>query len=234
MRTVALGFDTTTEACSVALFDGRQMHSHRFLHTREHVAKLLPMIQELIGTAGIARSALDCIAFTRGPGSFSGCRIGTAAAQALGVALDRPLVPVSTLEALAEGAKRELGATRVATALDARMNQVYWACYERQGANWRSSVEESVSDPERVIPPLRQSWVGVGSGWAAHAPALRQRCPSVIRHFDKQAPDARDCVYLALPRYRRGDVVSPERAEPVYLRDKVALTTAERERKQPG
>ena len=228
MSSVLLGVDTTTEACSVALFDGHEMHTHRFLNTREHVVKLLPMVQELLASTETPRHALDCIVFTRGPGSFSGCRIGTAAAQAMGYALDRPLVAVSTLETLAEGAKRELGTTRVATAIDARMGQVYWACYERVGSAWQVQVAESVSDPADVAAPEAANWVGVGSGWAAHGEAVQSACPSVLRQFERQLPDARDSVMLALPRYRRGEVVSAAQAEPVYLRDKVAFKPGER------
>lgn len=228
MSRIVLGLDTTTEACSVALFDGSELHAHRFLNTREHAVRLLPMIDELLNTAGVAKTAIDCIGFARGPGSFTGCRISTAAAQGLGYALDRPLVSVSTLEALAEGAKRELGVTRVATAIDARMSQVYWACFERRGSNWRCAVDEKVCDPGDTAVPDTQSWVGVGSGWAAYEDALTESCPGVTRQFGQLLPDARDVVMLTLPRFGRGDTVSAEDAEPVYLRNKVALTTRER------
>ncbi|MEM7378531.1 MAG: tRNA (adenosine(37)-N6)-threonylcarbamoyltransferase complex dimerization subunit type 1 TsaB [Pseudomonadota bacterium] len=229
MSTVLLGLDTTTEACSVAVFDGSEMHAHRFLNTREHAVKLLPMIEEMLATAGVSRRALDAIAFTRGPGSFTGCRIGTATAQAFGLALDRPLVAVSTLETLAEGAKRELGTTRVAAAIDARMGEVYWGCFEREGTRWCERVAEQVCDPGQVAAPGSGNWVGVGTGWAVHGESLAVGCPNVVRQFGKQLPDARDTVMLALPRFRRGDTVSAAEAEPVYLRDKVALTTAERQ-----
>ena len=228
MSRIMLAFDTTTEACSVALFDGAEIHSHRFHNTREHAVRLLPMIQELLASSGVSRRDIDAIAFARGPGSFTGCRIATATAQGLGYALDRPLVPVSTLETLAEGGRRELGLSHVAVAVDARMQEVYWACFARDGLQWQVEVAESVCPPDQVAVPADGRWVGIGTGWAVYNDALAYRCPMVGRHFGRHLPDAQDVVSLALPRMARGETVSANDVEPVYLRDKVALTTAER------
>ncbi len=233
MSRVVLAFDTTTEACSVALFDGANSHSHRFLNTREHAVKVLPMIEELLSSNGLARTSIDGIAFARGPGSFTGCRISTTVAQSLGFALDRPLVPVSTLETLAEGAHRERGVREVAVAIDARMQQVYWGCFVRDGLSWSLHGEESVLGPSDVTAPDSRRWVGAGSGWAAYGEALVAACPNIRRHFGRQLPDALDVLNLALPRLARGEAVDAEQVEPVYLRDKVALTTAERSTRVP-
>ena len=152
VMTTLLALDTATEACSVALLHDGRVLSHYEVAPRMHAQRLLPMIQQLLGEAGIAASALDAIAFGRGPGAFTGVRIAIGVVQGLAFALDRPVLPVSNLAVLAQRALREQGATQVAAAIDARMDEVYWGCYRAEAGEMRGQ-ELGVEQPE---PPGAQ------------------------------------------------------------------------------
>ncbi|RBL65802.1 tRNA (adenosine(37)-N6)-threonylcarbamoyltransferase complex dimerization subunit type 1 TsaB, partial [Pseudomonas sp. MWU13-2625] len=125
-----LALDTATEACSVALLHDGKVTSHYEVIPRLHAQKLLPMIQELLANAGVTLQQVEAIAFGRGPGAFTGVRIAIGVVQGLAFALERPVLPVSNLAVLAQRALREHGATQVASAIDARMVEVYWGCYQ--------------------------------------------------------------------------------------------------------
>lgn len=224
-----LALDTSTECCSVALLYDGEISSHQFLHTREHAKLLLPMVQELLGAAGVGVGALDGVAFARGPGSFTGLRIAASAAQGLALARELPVVAVSSLAAVAQGAKRELGIARAAVAMDARMGQVYWGCFDTSSACAQLVGEESVCDPSAIALPEGSQWIGVGTGWEEHGDALESVSAGVVlRQMGARRPQAQDVLRLALPVFASGETLSPEQALPVYLRDKVAKTTAER------
>src|SRR5690606_41346453 len=124
-----LALDTATEACSVALLHEGRVLSRYEVAPRLHAQRLLPMVQEVLDEAGIAIAALDAIAFGRGPGAFTGVRIAIGVVQGLAFALDRPVLPVSNLAVLAQRAHRESGASQVAAAIDARMDEIYWGCF---------------------------------------------------------------------------------------------------------
>ncbi len=130
--TTLLALDTATEACSVALLHDGRVLSHYEVIPRMHAQRLLPMIKDLLAEAGVALSAVDGIAFGRGPGAFTGVRIAIGVVQGLAFALERPVLPVSTLAVLAQRALREQGAQQVAAAIDARMDEVYWGCYRAE------------------------------------------------------------------------------------------------------
>ena len=143
-----LALDTSTDACSVALqHKGEVLEDFRVI-PRQHTKQLLPMVEEILAQAGISPAQLDAIAFGRGPGSFAGLRIATGVAQGLAFATERPVLPISTLEAMALLMMQQ-GQSRVAASLDARMNEVYWACYEQ-----REGLPVALA-PERVCPPAK-------------------------------------------------------------------------------
>ncbi|MGB0865247.1 MAG: tRNA (adenosine(37)-N6)-threonylcarbamoyltransferase complex dimerization subunit type 1 TsaB [Granulosicoccaceae bacterium] len=224
-----LALDTSTECCSVALLHQGEVSSHRFLNTREHAKLLLPMVQELLSAADASMASLDGVAFACGPGSFTGLRIAASAAQGLAYAQNLPLVAVSSLAAVAQGAKRELGIKQAAVAMDARMGQVYWACFDTSGSTAQLLGNELVCDPERVALPEGNQWVGVGTGWDEHEQVLGRVSQGVVmRQLGSRRPEAQDVLRLALPDFASGKTLTPEQALPVYLRDKVAKTTAER------
>lgn len=220
-----LALDTATEACSVALLLGERVIARRFeLTPRRHAERILPMCDEVLAEAGLVLADLDALAFGRGPGAFTGVRLAVAVAQGIGFAAELPLIPVSTLAALAHGACREHGATRVAAALDARMDQVYWGCYELdESQDLRPIGPEQVIDPDAVYVPRSPDWVGVGNGWARYPDILSTRLV-VCERWPECYPDARDVALLAVHAWRRGETVAPEQAQPVYLRDQVVET----------
>lgn len=146
-----LALDTATEACSVALLHDGKVTSHYEVIPRLHAQKLLPMIKQLLEDAGTSLSAVDAIAFGRGPGAFTGVRIAIGVVQGLAFALERPVLPVSNLAVLAQRALREHGARQVAAAIDARMDEVYWGCYRETDGEMR------LAGVEAVLPPKRRS-----------------------------------------------------------------------------
>jgi tRNA threonylcarbamoyladenosine biosynthesis protein TsaB len=186
------------------------------------------MIHVLLAEGGFALSALDGIAFGAGPGSFTGLRIACGVAQGLAFGANLPVVGVCSLEAMAQAAHTNHGWTRVATALDARMQEVYFAAYARERDAWRARIEPCVLPPHEV-PVLDGRWNGAGNAFAAY-PALAEQLSAVLDERDERMlPSAVAIGQLALPRFAAGDVVAARDAAPLYVRHRVALTTAERE-----
>ena len=229
-----LSLDTATEACSVAINDTSRddgVHEIYEVIPRQHSQRLLPMVDELLGGHGVSRTQIDAIAFGRGPGAFTGVRIATGVAQGLAWALDRPVVPVSTLVALAQQAYREYQAERVLAAIDARMDEVYWGVYQASGSLVQAVCDEQVCAPEMARDALPKEWLenaavvtGIGSGWCYRD---RINLP-VAREVEQAFPHAADIAVLAAPILAAGNAVSAEQALPVYLRDNVALKKSER------
>lgn len=218
-----LALDTSTEACSVALIDGEHIEERFVEAPREHMLRLLPMVDELLAAHQLSLSQLDAIAFGRGPGSFTGLRICLAVVQGLAFGADLPVLPVSTLAALAQGASAEPDAIILA-AIDARMDEVYCGWFRAGAEGLVHAVgEEAVLPPEQVVAPTvagtAPRLLGVGTGFT-YGDRLR---PCAFQHIDAAAlPRARDVLALALPAWQQGVTVSAEEAVPVYLRDQVA------------
>ncbi|KJK05238.1 MULTISPECIES: tRNA (adenosine(37)-N6)-threonylcarbamoyltransferase complex dimerization subunit type 1 TsaB [Pseudomonas] len=222
--TTLLALDTATEACSVALLHDGKVSSHYEVIPRLHAQKLLPMIQQLLADAGTTLSAVDAIAFGRGPGAFTGVRIAIGVVQGLAFALERPVLPVSNLAVLAQRALREQGASQVAAAIDARMDEVYWGCYQQVDGEMRLLGSEAVLPPERAVLPEDASgeWFGAGTGWG-----YAERIPVVLSGQDATLlPHALDLLSLATFAWQRGEAIAADLAQPVYLRDNVATPKA--------
>jgi tRNA threonylcarbamoyladenosine biosynthesis protein TsaB len=222
-----LAFDTSTYRCSVALGDGtRWLECDEELDQR-HSERLLPISQGLLAEAGWGMHDLDGIAFGAGPGSFTGVRIACGVAQGLAYGLDRPALPVCTLQAIAQEASRVDGAGAVLACTDARMHEVYAAAYVREGDAWVEIAAPAVLAPLAVrMPDVAASWTGAGSGFAAY-PDIAQRL--MLAHLRADlGPTGRAVAELALPRLAAGEGVPAERALPLYVRHRVALTSAER------
>ncbi|HEY7872849.1 MAG TPA: tRNA (adenosine(37)-N6)-threonylcarbamoyltransferase complex dimerization subunit type 1 TsaB [Rudaea sp.] len=222
-----LAIETATEACSAALsIDGRIIERSE-IAPRRHAELILPMIESLLAEAGIARAQLDGIAVGRGPGAFTGVRLAIAVTQGLALALDVPIVPVSSLAALAQDAP-DAGAAILAV-IDARMGEVYAGAF-RRGADGlvEATNDESVGKADELILPQSIQWCVVGTGWDAYRAALAPRLPAPPAFADGvRYPQARAVAVLAAPQFAAGRGVAPEQALPVYLRDKVALTLEE-------
>ena len=221
-----LAFETATEACSVAVFADGEVHERFEVAPRRHAELALPWAEALLADAGIARAQLDAIAVGRGPGAFTGVRLAIAIAQGIALALDRPLLPVSTLATLAMRAE---GERRIA-AIDARMGEVYLGAFApRAEGGLQPLAAEVVVAPAAAVLPDGDGWHGVGTGFAAAEGALRARFTGRLAAVDAAAlPHAADVARLAALAFARGEALAPERVEPAYLRNNVALTIAER------
>lgn len=221
-----LAIDTSTEFCSAALWLHGEVHVRRTHAGQLHSSLLLPMVDELLRAAELSLRQLDGIAYGAGPGSFTGLRIACAVTQGLALGADLPVVGISTLESIAE----QTDAERVVVALDARMAEVYWAAYARAANGWHCLTEPVLSAPESVTTPDARAWLGAGNGFAAYETLRRQS--SFARIESGLMPDAAAIARLAVVAFTRGEGVDAALAAPVYLRDKVALTTGERRLKK--
>lgn len=222
-----LAIETATEACSVALYlDGEVQEDFR-IAPREHASLVLGMADHLLAEAGLKIGQLDAVAFGRGPGAFTGVRIATSVVQGMAFAADLPVVPVSTLAALAQGGLREYGWQRAAAAIDARMNEVYWAAYESAEGLMQPLQEERVCPPGAVPLLDGDGWYGIGSGWLTYADELSQRQgPAMSEIQGDYYPHAQDVAVLAAEAASHGLTVSAEQALPIYLRDQVVQKPA--------
>ncbi|CAM6191562.1 tRNA (adenosine(37)-N6)-threonylcarbamoyltransferase complex dimerization subunit type 1 TsaB [Citrobacter sedlakii] len=220
-----LAIDTATEACSVALWNDGSLTAHFELCPREHTQRILPMVQDILTQSGLSLTELDALAYGRGPGSFTGVRIGIGIAQGLALGAELPMIGVSTLATMAQGAWRKSGATRVLAAIDARMGEVYWAEYQRdENGLWHGEETEAVLKPEQVEGRLQQldgEWVTVGTGWPAW-PDLGKQSALALRDGGILLPAAEDMLPVARQLLAAGKTVAVEHAEPVYLRNNVA------------
>jgi tRNA threonylcarbamoyladenosine biosynthesis protein TsaB len=199
--------------------------AHFELCPREHTQRILPLVQDILTETGITLTELDALAFGRGPGSFTGVRIGIGIAQGLALGANLPMIGVSTLVTMAQGAWRKTGATRVLAAIDARMGEVYWAEYQRdeQGI-WHGEETEAVLKPEAVTARLQQldgEWATVGTGWAAW-PDMAHDTSVTLVDGEMLLPAAEDMLPLACQLLADNKTVAVEHAEPVYLRNNVA------------
>ena len=222
-----LAFETATEACSAAVWVDGEVIERFDLAPRRHAELALPWAEDVLREAGVRRSELDAIAVGRGPGAFTGVRLAIAIAQGIALALDRPIVPVSTLAALALQSR----APRVLAAIDARMGEVYAAAYRCDGDNAIALDAERVVAPNAVVlPDDGNEWIGVGTGFDAGEGALRASLAGRFMRIDASAlPHAADVARIAAQAFKRGEGVAPERIEPAYLRDNVALTLVEQQ-----
>lgn len=221
-----LAFETATEACSVALWIDGEVRERFEVVPRRHAELSLPWAEQLLAEAGIAKAQLDAIAVGRGPGAFTGVRLGISIAQGIALALDLPVVAVSTLAALAMRAS----GGRILAAIDARMGEVYLGSFTHDGAELRAVGPEAVLAPESAPVPQGRDWHGVGTGFAAGDGALRERLQQCLEAVDATAlPRAADVARLAIAAHARGEGVAAERVQPAYLRDHVALTLAEQQ-----
>jgi tRNA threonylcarbamoyladenosine biosynthesis protein TsaB len=218
-----LAIETATDACSAALWVDGVLTTRHEVAPREHTRLILPMMDALLAEAGLRLSDLDALAFGRGPGAFTGVRIAAAVIQGSAFAADLPVVPVSTLAALAQQGI-DAGSRRVLAALDARMDEVYWGAFQADDQGLAVPVgAEQVIAPDAVPIPEGEGWRGVGSGWAAYEDALRARLGECVSDIDPEAlPAAAEVARLAVRDFKAGLAVPAEQALPVYLRDKVA------------
>jgi tRNA threonylcarbamoyladenosine biosynthesis protein TsaB len=218
-----LAFDTSTETLSIAVSAGAgaPVREHTGAGGAQASAALIPAIDELLGQAGIGLRDLDAIAFGRGPGSFTGLRTAAAVAQGLGFGAGVPVLALDTLLAVAEEAHGLQGAERVVALLDARMDEVYWAAYERVDGRWETRRPPALARPGQVDVPT--GWVLAGNALELHAARLPVAAVRIAA-----LPTARALLRLAPQVLADGQPHAAAQALPLYIRDKVAQTTEER------
>lgn len=224
MRVLAL--ETSTEYCSVALWQDGAIVERSDLAVQKHSEMLIAMLDALLKDEGCGIKDMDGIAFGKGPGSFTGVRIACGVTQGLALGANLPVVGVCTLQALAEAS----GQPRVIAALDARMGEIYHAAYEKQGDDWITLSEPRLCKPQDAPLVPGDDWFGAGSGFATHGIALTERYTGQLQGEDGAAvPKAAAIAALGAAQYAQGGGVDAAQALPLYLRDKVALKTSERE-----
>ena len=229
-----LALDTSTEACSVALlYNGEKTYLNE-LAQRTHAKRILPMVDEILTDSGLKLNQLDALAFGRGPGSFTGVRVGAAIAQGLALGADLPVIPISNLTAMAQAAFELHQAENVAAAIDARMNEVYFSQLVRekkctdfgQFFVWKNLIPEQVCSPEKALVQLANSTalniatstaLRVGTGWNAYA----QFATKGLTGSDIELPDARYMLELARVEWLQQKTISALEIEPIYLRNEV-------------
>ncbi len=220
-----LAIDTATEACSAALAVGDTVLARYEEPGRGHAERILPMVDEILAEAGVPLTALDAIAFGRGPGAFTGVRIAAAVAQGLALGAGLPVVPVSSLAALAERAVSEGTSDAALICIDARMSEVYWCCYRATPSQGLEALgEERVSAPaavnlSRVADGER--WLGAGTGFAAYPQIASRLGIEAGRVMSKLLPRAHEIARFAQREVAAGRTLDAAAAIPVYLRDKV-------------
>ncbi len=221
-----LALETSTEYCSVALWQDGVITQHCELVGQKHSELLIGMVDDVLQDAGCGIQDMDGIAYGSGPGSFTGVRIACGAVQGLALGAGLPVSGICTLQALAEDA----GKTRVIAALDARMGEIYCAAYEKQQDGWVAVYEPCLCKPEDAPALAGCDWFGSGSGFATFNEALQARYAGQLTGVDAASvPKAAAIAVLAATRFARGVGDDAALAQPFYLRDKVALKTAERE-----
>ncbi len=223
-----LALDTCTEMCSAALYYQGNLLTRSQLTKNRHSDLIMGMMDSLFKEAGTTIGEIAAVAFGRGPGSFTGVRICAGVAQGIAYARDIPVIPVSTLSALAQGVTRDYPQQAIAVAMDARMGEIYCASYLYKQGQLRMLDEERVCPPEIFHPCQSASWVGVGTGWKEYRAVLEQNfSDQPVQIASQHYPYAEHILQLALEAASQGQCVPAEQAIPVYLRDNVAKKKAQ-------
>lgn len=218
-----LAIETAGEACSAALYLDGEIRQRLALEPRRQSELILTQMDGLLAEAGIRLTQLDALAFGCGPGSFTGVRIAAGVIQGTAFGAELPVVPVSTLAALAQRLFREQGARRILPAFDARMGELYWGCYEvGAGSLVKALWPDRLLAPEQVSPPEGGDWHGVGSGWDHYGELLSQRMEGQLYSVTVGLQSsAYEVALLGVAAFREGRAVTAESALPVYLREEV-------------
>ncbi len=231
MSPVVLGIDTSGFWCSAALLHGTDCRVRRAEVGSAHSNHLLAMIEAVLGDAAVTLVDCDAIAFSVGPGSFTGLRVGCAVAQGLAFGSSLRIAPVGTLSAIAHSvaAIDPTEPSRILVAQDARMGEIYWTLIERAGSWSRTIVETTLASPQAMCDALevhRPIGIGCGNAWTLHGALLDGLVGRVVT---RQAADAVEVAQLGVIAVREDRLVKAELASPVYVRNDVARTTVQRE-----
>lgn len=219
-----LALETSAEFCSVALRAQGNTRSCESQAVQKHSELILPMIHELLAAAGLGIRDMDAIAFGAGPGSFTGLRIASGVVQGLAFSTGCKVVPVGSLEALAEFT----GAQRVLVCTDARMGQIYYGAFKKAAQDWRVVLPPGLCDPGQGPTLPGKDWIGCGSGFDRYSALLNQQYGEQLADvMDGVIPHAREIASLGARHLLAGRSVAGAQALPIYVRNKVALTMEE-------
>jgi tRNA threonylcarbamoyladenosine biosynthesis protein TsaB len=224
---ILLAIETSSELASCALLVNDTVTTRESSGVRTHSQAILPMVQDLLASAGIALRDVDAIAFGAGPGSFTGVRTACGITQGLAFGARLPVVPLVTLDAMALACRERTGANDILVLLDARMGEVYWAQY-RYADGWQTLVAPALCAPEAVAPVAVDGLVACGNGLTAYPQAFADS-PFTAGALPDILPHARELVRLGALALAAGQTVDAAAAQPLYLRNKIAYTSAERQ-----
>ena len=233
---IILAIETSSELASCALFNSEAASTtaaaavlaRETAGVRTHSQSVLPMVQELLREAGLKLADCDAVAFGAGPGSVTGVRTACGVAQGLAFGAGLPVLPMVTLEAMAEACRMRTGATEVLAVLDARMNEVYWAQYRYLDGGWLEVVAPGLCAPQDVAPQPASGLAACGNGFAAYPDAFAGK-DFAAHAIGDMLPHAREMAVLGARALAAGLAVPADQAQPIYLRNKVAYTSAERQ-----
>jgi len=219
-----LAIETSSEACSVALHSNGETREFFEQAPMRHAELLLPAVQSLLDTAGLPLASLDAIAFGRGPGSFTSLRIGIGVVQGLAWGVDLPVVPISSLAAVAQQAAAVASAeiTGICVAMDARMQEVYTGNFQRQENGFvMASNEERVCSPDLISIPGDEPFITAGNGFERFE-ELQLSAAKASEYHPDIWPRAETICKLALKWLESNEPLSAGLAQPVYVRNNVA------------
>ncbi len=217
-----LAIDTATEACSAALLSGGVVHQRFDVVPRQHHSLIFEMCQAVLSEAKIDIAELDALVYGRGPGAFTGVRIAASLVQGLAYAHTLPVVAISDLQAVALRALEQSDETQVLVAMDARMGEVYYGYFEKDGDLVKAMTNESIATPEKLVVP--DTFKGIAAGNAV--PLYRSVLEAIlgerlIKWYAPELPQASTLLRLAMPPLASGDTLTADQALPVYLRHPV-------------
>jgi len=224
-----LAVETSTEACSAALFIDGDIRERFELAPQKHTQLILPMIDSLMAEAGLKPKQLDALAFSRGPGSFTGVRIATGVIQGIALGAELPVVPVSTLAAIAQDFFDHNEDSVAFVAMDARMDEIFWGVYRRADQGYAELIGDEAVTPADAVEFPDLTGTGIGSGWGVYHQELTARLAGRVSRYQAELlPRAGAIARLGARGFEQGLAVAVEQAMPVYLRDKVAKKESER------
>ncbi len=218
-----LAIETATECCSAALLIDNEIFAVSEVAPRRHNEIILSMCEQVLAQGEVSLAQLNAIAFGRGPGAFTGVRLAASVTQGIALAQDLPVVPVSSLAALAQAAYQTQQASQVLSCIDARMQEIYYALFQLDKDEIMQVVgDEQVIKPSLIDIDVSNSCFGVGTGWRLYAEVLLERCGKKISYDADALPQAEYVAKLGKYYFEKGNSVSAVHALPVYLRDNVA------------
>lgn len=223
MSTIILSIETATDACSVAIITPTKTYSLFVIEPQSHAKLLIGMINDLCAQAGVTLKDIDAFAFGSGPGSFTGVRIAASVIQGLAFGVEKPVIAVPSLQALAQQSFDINGCENIIAMLDARMQEVYWGGYKANPNNLVTTIlADRLQNPDNFMVDPVVRWVAVGTGVAAYSDLIKRNNHNLVTDVAILYPRAQEVAKIAADLFKRGLILQPSDAVPTYIRDDVA------------